>query len=118
MAVGSAVLDEVLAPGFLEHVRTVGNYLQQQLTRLIAEHPHVFEDVRGQGLMLGLKMRVPNTDFVAAARKHGVLVLGAGDNVVRLLPPLNIDETHVREAMEKLDAAARDFEAGKASVAA
>jgi acetylornithine/N-succinyldiaminopimelate aminotransferase len=68
--------------------------------------------------MLGLKMRVPNTDFVAAARKHGVLVLGAGDNVVRLLPPLNIDETHVREAMEKLDAAARDFEAGKASVAA
>jgi acetylornithine/N-succinyldiaminopimelate aminotransferase len=118
MAVGSAVLDEVLAPGFLEHVRTVGNYLQQQLTRLIAEHPHVFEDVRGQGLMLGLKMRVPNTDFVAAARKHGVLVLGAGDNVVRLLPPLNIDETHVREAMEKLDSAARDFEAGKASVAA
>jgi acetylornithine/N-succinyldiaminopimelate aminotransferase len=63
-------------------------------------------------------MRVPNTDFVAAARKHGLLVLGAGDNVVRLLPPLNIDETHVREAMEKLDAAARDFETGKASVAA
>ncbi len=118
MAVGNAVLDVVLAPGFLEQVRATGNYLHQQLGRLTAEHPHVFEEMRGQGLMLGLKMRVPNTEFVAAARKHGMLVLGAGDNVVRLLPPLNIDEAHVREAMEKLTLAAQDFEAGKASVAA
>ncbi|HVP83789.1 MAG TPA: aspartate aminotransferase family protein [Rhizomicrobium sp.] len=117
-AVGNAVLETVLAPGFLEHVQKIGNYLHQQLGRLAAEHPNVFEGVRGQGLMIGLKMRVPNTDFVNAARKHGILVLGAGDNVVRLLPPLNIDETHVREAMEKLTAAASDLDAGKASVAA
>lgn len=110
MAVGVAALDLVLAPGFLEHVCKIANYLNQQLGRLIAEHPSVFEDVRGQGLMLGLKLRVPNTDFVAAARKEGLLVVGAGDNVVRLLPPLIIEETHVREAMEKLVAAARTFE--------
>jgi len=110
MAVGVAALDLVLAPGFLEHVRKIANYLNQQLGRLIAEHPSVFEDVRGQGLMLGLKLRVPNTDFVAAARNEGLLVVGAGDNVVRLLPPLIIEETHVREAMEKLVAAARTFE--------
>ena len=110
MAVGVAALDLVLAPGFLEHVRKIANYLNQQLGRLIAEHPSVFEEVRGQGLMLGLKTRVPNTDFVAAARKEGMLVVGAGDNVVRLLPPLIIEETHVREAMEKLTAAARSFE--------
>ena len=120
MAVGVAALDLVLAPGFLEHVRKVGNYLNQQLGRLIAEHPSIFEEVRGQGLMLGLKVRVPNTEFVAAARKEGLLVVGAGDNVVRLLPPLIIDETHVREALEKLAATARVFEstAKKAEAAA
>jgi acetylornithine/N-succinyldiaminopimelate aminotransferase len=110
MAVGIAALDLVLEPGFLEHARKMGNYLNQQLGHLIAEHPGVFEDVRGQGLMLGLKLRVPNTEFVAAARKHGLLVVGAGDNVVRLLPPLIIDESHVREAMGMLSAAATTFE--------
>ena len=110
MAVGIAAMDIVLAAGFLEHVQKIGNYLQQQLGALLAEHPTVFEDLRGQGLMLGLKMRVPNTEFVTAARRHGLLVVGAGDNVVRLLPPLVIDETHVREAVEKLAAAAATFE--------
>jgi acetylornithine/N-succinyldiaminopimelate aminotransferase len=111
MAVGNAVLDEVLAPGFLEHVQHVGNYAKQQFSSLIAEYPSVFEDLRGEGLMLGLKMRVPNTEFIDALRVRGMIAIGAGDNVVRLLPPLIIDESHVREAMEKLSSAARDFEA-------
>ena len=118
MAVGIAALDLVLAPGFLEHVRKIGNYLNQQLGRLIAEHPGVFEDVRGQGLMLGLKLRVPNTEFVAQARAQGLLVVGAGDNVVRLLPPLTIDESQVREAMTMLSQAAAKFEAAKKTEAA
>ena len=115
MAVGNAVLDVVLAPGFLEHVQRVGNYAKQQLASLIAAHPDVFEDVRGEGLMLGLKMRVPNTEFIDSLRAHGMLAIGAGDNVVRLLPPLIIEEAQVREAMEKLTAAARDFEKAKAA---
>ena len=94
----------VLEPGFLDHVQQVGSYMRQQLAGLIAEHPAVFEELRGQGLMLGLKMRVPNTDFVAAARKHGLLVVGAGENVVRLLPPLVISEDQVREAIGLLSA--------------
>ena len=92
--------------------------MRQQLAGLIAEHPAVFEELRGQGLMLGLKMRVPNTDFVAAARKHGLLIVGAGENVVRLLPPLVITEDQVREAIGLLSAAARDFETQTATVAA
>jgi acetylornithine/N-succinyldiaminopimelate aminotransferase len=110
MAVGIAALDLVLAPGFLEHVRRIANYMNQQLGQLLAEHPTVFEDVRGQGLMMGLKLRVPNTEFVVAARKCGLLVVGAGDNVVRLLPPLIIEESHVREAMKMLSTAAASFE--------
>jgi acetylornithine/N-succinyldiaminopimelate aminotransferase len=110
MAVGNAVLDVVLADGFLPHVEQVGNYVRQQLAMLIAEHPHVFEDVRGQGLMLGLKLKVPNTDFIAALRLHGMLAVTAGDNVVRLLPPLIVEEQHVREAIALLSAAAKDFE--------
>src|SRR5579872_4348589 len=109
MAVGNAAIDLVLAPGFLEHVQSVGNYLRQQLACLIAEHPSVFEELRGQGLMLGLKMRVPNTEFVAAARKQGLLVVAAGENVVRLLPPLVVTEEQVREAIALLSVAESDF---------
>jgi acetylornithine/N-succinyldiaminopimelate aminotransferase len=118
MAVGNAAIDLALAPGFLEHVQAIGNYLRQQLAGLIAEHPTVFEELRGQGLMLGLKMRVPNTDFVAAARKRGLLIVGAGENVVRLLPPLIVSEEQVREAIALLSAAASDFENEKKTVAA
>jgi acetylornithine/N-succinyldiaminopimelate aminotransferase len=110
MAVGNAVLDIVLAPGFLEHVRDVANYARQQLAGLVASHPKVFEDVRGEGLMLGLKMRVPNTEFVSALFKHKMLAVGAGDNVVRLLPPLIIEEGEVREALTLLGDAASEFD--------
>ena len=110
MAVGNAVLDVVLAPDFLPHVEKVANYARQQLARLVAEHPTVFEDVRGQGLMLGLKMRVPNTEFVNELFKHNMLAVGAGDNVVRLLPPLIIEEGEVREALKLLSDAAATFE--------
>ena len=111
MAVGNAVLDVVLGPGFLERVQQISNYTRQQLAGLIAEHPAVFEEVRGEGLMLGLKMKVPNTAFIDDLRAHGMLAVAAGDNVVRLLPPLIIAEEHVREAMALLSAAAADFDA-------
>jgi acetylornithine/N-succinyldiaminopimelate aminotransferase len=117
MAVGNAVLDAVLAPEFLEQVQRVGNYAKQQFSSLIAEHPSVFEDLRGEGLMLGLKMRVPNAEFIDTLRAHGMLAIAAGDNVVRLLPPLIIEENQVREAMEKLSAAAREFESAEKKAA-
>ena len=119
MAVGNAVLDVVLAPGFLERVQHIANYTRQQLAGLIAEHPAVFEEVRGEGLMLGLKMKMSNTAFIDDLRAHGMLAVAAGDNVVRLLPPLIIGEEHVREAMTLLSAAAADFDASakKAAVA-
>ena len=115
MAVGNAVLDVVLDPEFLPHVQDVANYTRQQLARLVSEHPSVFEDVRGQGLMLGLKMRVPNTEFVGELFKHHMLAVGAGDNVVRLLPPLIIEEGEVREAVKLLSDAAVMFEKKEAA---
>jgi len=118
MAVAEAALAMVLAPDFLPHVEAMGNYLSQQLAGLLAEHPGVIEEVRGQGLMLGLKLRVPNTEFVIEAGKQGLLVIGAGDNVVRLLPPLVIEEAQVREAMAMLSAAAGTFELKSKIVAA
>jgi acetylornithine/N-succinyldiaminopimelate aminotransferase len=113
MAVGNAVLDVVLAPGFLEHVEKIANYFRQQLAGLIAEHPGVFEELRGAGLMLGLKMKVPVADFVAKLRAHGMLAIPAGDNVLRLLPPLIIEEEQVREAMRLLSETAAEFESAK-----
>lgn len=117
MAVGNAVLDVVLEPKFLAHVERMGNYLRQQIAGLIAGHPAVFEDVRGLGLMVGVRMKVPNAEFIDRLRGHGMLAVGAGDNVVRLVPPLIVGEEHVREAMEMLSATAREFEAQSSKTA-
>jgi acetylornithine/N-succinyldiaminopimelate aminotransferase len=111
MAVATCAVEMMLEPDFLPHVGKMANYMQQQLGALVAEHPAVFEEIRGAGLLLGLKLKVPNIEFVNAARRSGLLIVGAGDNVVRLLPPLIVTEEHVREAMEKLSAAAVTFEA-------
>jgi acetylornithine/N-succinyldiaminopimelate aminotransferase len=105
MAVGNAVLDVVLAAGFLEHVRDVGLKIKQSLASVIDAHPGLVEEIRGEGLMLGIKCRVPNADIAAAARSEGLLVVAAGDNVIRLLPPLIIGDGEVAEAVRRLDAA-------------
>ena len=110
MAVGNAAIDLAVAPGFLDHVNKVANYLNQQLGALVAGHPAIFESVRGQGLMLGLKMKVPNGDFIAAARDAGLVVLPAGDNVVRLLPPLTLSEAEAREGVALMGKAASALE--------
>ena len=105
MAVGNAVLDIVLADGFLDHVAETGLRLKQKLAAIADSHPGAIEDVRGSGLMLGLKCRVPNGDVIAAARKEGLLLVAAGENVVRLLPPLIIGEEEIAEAVNRLDRA-------------
>ena len=111
MAVGNAVMDVVMEPGFLEHVRSMGLAFKQRLAELQDRHPSVIAEIRGDGLMLGLRCAVPNGDLVAAARERHVLVIAAGDNVVRLLPPLVISEAEVAEALRRLDAACTDIEA-------
>ncbi|WP_375273719.1 aspartate aminotransferase family protein [Methylorubrum thiocyanatum] len=111
MAVGNAVLDVVLGDGFLAHVERMGLLLTQKLAGVIDRHPHVFAELRGQGLMRGLKLNVPNTEFTAAARARHLLVIPAGDNVIRLLPPLIVGAVEVEEAVVRLEAAATDLEA-------
>ncbi len=115
MAVGNAAIDIVLAPGFMDHVNRIANYLHQQLGALVAGHPDLFETVRGQGLMIGVKMKTPSADFIAAARANGLVVLPAGDNVVRLLPPLTLSEDEAREGMELLNKTASQLDAQKAA---
>ncbi|MDR6872430.1 acetylornithine/N-succinyldiaminopimelate aminotransferase [Bosea sp. BE125] len=111
MAVGNAVLDVILGDGFIEKVAQTSLRLRQSLAQLKDQHPDVIEEIRGEGLMLGLKLVTPNTDFVAEARAAGLLVVAAGDNVVRLLPPLIISDAEVSEAVSRLDQAARGVEA-------
>ncbi|MCQ8783228.1 aspartate aminotransferase family protein [Mangrovibrevibacter kandeliae] len=105
MAVGNAVLDVVLAEGFLEGVREIALQFKQSLQSLAERFPEVIEEARGEGLLLGLKARVPNTSLVAEMREQSMLAAPAGDNVVRLLPPLNVTPDEVREGMERLEAA-------------
>ena len=105
-AVGNAVMDVMLAPGFLEGVDRVARDLWHRLQDLAPRHPGVIQEVRGAGLMLGIRCRaeVSNADLGAALRAQGLLSVPAADNIVRLLPPLVIDESHVREAVEMIDA--------------
>jgi acetylornithine/N-succinyldiaminopimelate aminotransferase len=101
-AVGGAVLDVVLGEGFLARVAGLGALLRQRLAELEDRYPTVIEAVRGEGLMFGLKTRVPNGEFAAAARAEGLLTVLAGDNVVRLLPPLIVDESDISQAATRL----------------
>ncbi|GAC1549654.1 MAG: aspartate aminotransferase family protein [Beijerinckiaceae bacterium] len=110
MAVGNAVLDIVLAPGFIDHIAKTGLFLRQRLAELQDRHPSVIEEIRGEGLLIGIKPRVPNTDFVSAARDQKLLTIPAGDNVVRLLPPLIVGEDEVTGAIERLSRACAQLE--------
>jgi acetylornithine/N-succinyldiaminopimelate aminotransferase len=110
MAAGQAVFDVIANDEFLSHVRQMGDRLRSALEQMIPNHDHLFESVRGMGLMLGVKMKSDSRGFVNYLRTRGLLTVAAGDNVMRVLPPLNIEEAHVREFVEALSAAAAEYE--------
>ncbi|WP_308915562.1 aspartate aminotransferase family protein [Jannaschia sp. LMIT008] len=105
-AVGNAVMEIVADDAFLADVRRKAGLLRQGLEGLVASHPDVFERVRGSGLMLGLRCRVPVPDVVAAAHGQEMCIVPAADDTVRLLPPLNLTDDDIREALARLDRAA------------
>ena len=106
MAIGNAVMKTVADKTFLADVNRKAGMLRQKLEGLVAEHPDVFEGVRGEGLMLGIKCKMPNADVVKAGFDAGIITVPAGDNVVRLLPALTISDEEIAEAMTRLDKAA------------
>ncbi|RCW27164.1 acetylornithine/N-succinyldiaminopimelate aminotransferase [Ciceribacter lividus] len=106
MAVGNAVLDVILADGFLEHVRDVALVFRQGLAALHDRFPDVVEEIRGEGLMLGIKAKVPNAELLQAMRAEHILGVPAGDNVIRLLPPLITTAEEAREGLSRIERAA------------
>ena len=118
-AVGNAVLDRILAPGFIDHVNQMGQRLAWHLQQLAQRFPQYVLETRGKGLLAGIKITPPVRDFVARLRDdQHLLVIGAGDNVLRLIPPLIVTEADIEEAMDKLAAAFTAVDAETASVAA
>ncbi|MDR3498833.1 MAG: aspartate aminotransferase family protein [Parvibaculum sp.] len=118
MAVAGAAVELMVKEEFLAHVRDMGRSLRQKLAMIADQHPAIIEGVRGEALMLGIKCRITNTDLVQALRDEHLLTVGAGDNVVRLLPPLIIDETHLDEAVGKISRACVALEAKLANAPA
>jgi len=110
MAAGEAVLDVVDDPDFLDHVTRMGERLRGALEQMIPNYDELFESVRGVGLMLGVKMKSDSRAFVNYLRDQGLLTVSAGDNVMRVLPPLIVEEKHIGEFIEKLSEAARSYE--------
>jgi acetylornithine/N-succinyldiaminopimelate aminotransferase len=105
MAAGNAVLDVVLAPGFLEHVRKMALLFKQRLAEIKDRHAAVIAEVRGEGLLIGLRMIPPAAEMVNELRAEKMITVAAGDNVVRLLPPLIVGEAEVAEAVSRIDRA-------------
>jgi acetylornithine/N-succinyldiaminopimelate aminotransferase len=110
MAVGNAVLDVVLAPGFFDKVQGSAILFRQRLAEIKDRHPDVVADVRGEGLLLGLVAACSNAELVDALRAEKLLAVAAGDNVVRMLPPLIIDEPDIADAVERIGRAAERIE--------
>jgi len=110
MAAGQAVFDIVADEEFLGQVRQKSERLRSALEQMIPNHDHLFESVRGVGLMLGIKMKTDSRAFVTYLRTKGLLTVAAGDNVMRIVPPLTIEEEHIREFVETLSAAAGEYE--------
>jgi acetylornithine/N-succinyldiaminopimelate aminotransferase len=106
-AAANAVLDVILAPGFLTQVDRHARFLWSELQKVVAEFPEVFSDVRGAGLMLGLRCVVPQTEVSSAMQAEGLLVVNAGENVVRLVPPLVITDADCETAIGMIRNAAR-----------
>ena len=110
MAVGNAVLDIVLADGFLAHVKKMSGLFNQKLLGLIDAHPSIYEAIAGEGLLTGIKCKALNLDVLKAVYQQNMLAVPAGNNVLRLLPPLIVNETEIGMAIEKLDQAATQLE--------
>ena len=106
MAVGNAVLDVILEEGFLDRVREVGLVFAQGLAAIADQYPDIIDEVRGAGLMLGVKCKCPNGELLSAMRDRHLLGAPAGDNVVRLLPPLTVTAEEARDGLARLEAAA------------
>ena len=109
MAAGNAVLDIVLAPGFLDNVDKRSKQFKTGLEDIAKRYPALFEDARGTGLMLGLKCKIPNSDLVGKLMGNGLLSVPAGDNVVRFVPPLTITSDNVIEALQIIDTTCREL---------
>jgi acetylornithine/N-succinyldiaminopimelate aminotransferase len=110
MAVGNAVLDVVLAPGFLDKVHRNAILFRQRLAEIRDRHPGVVAQLRGEGLLIGLVAACPNSELVDALRAEKLLAVATADNVVRMLPPLTVEEGDLAEAAERIDRAASRIE--------
>ncbi|MCX7322595.1 MAG: aminotransferase class III-fold pyridoxal phosphate-dependent enzyme, partial [Hyphomicrobiales bacterium] len=105
VAAANSVLDVMLTPGFCDQVKKMSLLLKQKLASVVDRYPTVLSEVRGEGLLVGLKAVVPAGDLVAALRDAKLLTVGAGDNVVRFLPPLVVTESDIEQALASLEQA-------------
>jgi acetylornithine/N-succinyldiaminopimelate aminotransferase len=112
------VLDVMLTPGFFDHVQKMSLLLKQKLASVVDRYPAVLSEVRGEGLLVGVKAVLPSGDLVNALRDQKLLTVGAGDNVVRFLAPLIVTEAEIEESVQRLERACVALSAGQLKKAA
>ena len=109
MSVGNAVLDQILKKGFLKNVQLIGNYFYNQLNQLQSEFPNIIKEVRGLGLLVGIKVTPDQNLFVKKLLANKLLTIRAAENVVRLLPPLNVKKENIDQAIVILRKVCKSF---------
>ena len=117
-AAANAVMDVMLKPGFFDHVQKMSLLLKQKLASVVDRYPLVLSEVRGEGLLVGVKAVVPSGDLVNALRDQKLLTVGAGDNVVRFLAPLIVNEAEIEESVQRLERACVTLSGGQLKKAA
>ena len=117
IAAANAVLDVMLKPGFFEHVQKMSLLLKQKLASVVDRYPSVLADVRGEGLLVGVKAVVPSGDLVTALREQKLLTVGAGENVVRFLAPLIVSEAEIEQSVQALERACTTLSSVKQAAA-
>ncbi|MDE2065555.1 MAG: aminotransferase class III-fold pyridoxal phosphate-dependent enzyme, partial [Bradyrhizobium sp.] len=118
VAAANAVLDVMLAPGFFDHVQKMSLLLKQKLASVVDRYPAILAEVRGEGLLIGVRAVVPSGDLVTALREQKLLTVGAGDNVVRFLAPLIVSEAEIEQSVQSLERACAALSAKQQKAAA
>ena len=109
MSVGNAVLDEIFKIGFLKNVQKISKYFHLELNKIKNDYPHVIKEVRGLGLLIGLKLFNNQNKFINKLEYNKLLTIKAADNVVRILPPLNVKKSEINLALKIIKKVCKDF---------
>ena len=109
MSVGNAVLDQIFKKGFLKNLRKISKYFHIELNKLKKNYPNIIKEIRGKGLLIGIQLHFDQTKFIKSLEKNYLLTIRASENVIRILPPLNVKKNEIDLALKIIKKVCREY---------